>query len=806
LSQALRRARWGLVFLLALSTVPAFAELPQIYQDWLEQVDLLLTPEERAAFLALGKDYQRDAFIQRFWDERDPIRRTARNELRERWGQKAREARERFGNLKDGRAKVYLLNGAPDQVIESDCSLVLWPLEVWHYLRSDRVAEEFIVVLYRKWGAGPFRVWNPGEGIDVLFSEGILENGPGIEMAATGMQRHSLGQIADLANGCGPGDHGQRIAGSIGWVMGQGMRWDLLQARIESKPEEGGGEWVPTFASYSTDLPEGVGLLPATLEVGFPGRQGNRTVLQGVISVAQAEAGQAKLGEHRSFNLLLTGEVLRGGELFDSFRYKFDFPVTEVAGTIPLAFQRHLRPGDYTLVVKLEDVNSGRMMRVEQALAVPRVDHAVPAPTLDPEEAESARLLAEANAAVSSGEVSVRLVPPGAAMQTGMQRFDTLSTGAGISKVVFSLDGKAVLTKNAPPYSVELDLGSVPRTRILAVTAYDAAGEEVASDELAVNAPGRRFQVRLVEPRRGKRYAGSLLARAEVEVPEGAAVETVEFFLNETRVATLYQPPYAQPIVLKTAEPVAYVRAVATLTDGGSAESLVFVNAPENLEEIDVDFVELYASVLDRRGRPAFDMTARDFAVAEDGVQQEVARFERVADLPIHVAVAIDVSASMVDNLEKAQGAALRFLQGSVRPKDRAAVILFNDHPTLAVKFTGEINALAGGLAGLKAERGTALYDAMVFSLFCFNGIKGQRAVLLLSDGKDEGSRFSFEDALEYARRAGVAIYSIGLGDKIDKRKLEKIAEETGGRAFFPRQADDLRGIYAAVEEELRSK
>jgi Ca-activated chloride channel family protein len=106
----------------------------------------------------------------------------------------------------------------------------------------------------------------------------------------------------------------------------------------------------------------------------------------------------------------------------------------------------------------------------------------------------------------------------------------------------------------------------------------------------------------------------------------------------------------------------------------------------------------------------------------------------------------------------------------------------------------------------LKAERGTALYDTIIFSLFYFNGIKGQRAIVLLSDGKDEGSRFGWEEALDYARRAGVAIYPIGLGPQVEKPKLKKLAEETGGRAFFLEDAAGLAPVYAAIEEELRSK
>jgi Ca-activated chloride channel homolog len=386
-----------------------------------------------------------------------------------------------------------------------------------------------------------------------------------------------------------------------------------------------------------------------------------------------------------------------------------------------------------------------------------------------------------------------------------MQRFDTLSTG-DFDKVTFALDGKAVLTKRKPPFSVELDLGALPRPRKLAAVAYDKTGNQMASDEMLINSAANRFQVRLTEPQRGKRYESSLLARADVSVPDGQTVERVEFYFNETLVATAYQPPYQQPILLPKGNEISYVRAVAYLVDGNSTENVVFVNAPENMAEVEINYVELYATVLDRQSRPVQGLTQKDFSVTEDGVKQEVSRFERVTDLPIHAAVTIDVSASMEKSLDKARTAALEFFQKIIQPKDRAAVVTFNDHPNLTVKFTNAVPDLASGLAGLKAERGTALYDSIIFTLYYFTGVKGQRALLLLTDGKDEGSRFTFEDALEYARRAGVTIYAIGLGDDPDKRKLEKLSGETGGRAFFLKSVDELAGIYATVENELRSQ
>jgi VWFA-related protein len=252
------------------------------------------------------------------------------------------------------------------------------------------------------------------------------------------------------------------------------------------------------------------------------------------------------------------------------------------------------------------------------------------------------------------------------------------------------------------------------------------------------------------------------------------------------------------------------VRAVAYLDDGNATEDTVFINAPPYLEELDVQFVELYTTVLDRAGRPVQGLAREDFRVLEQGAPQEILRFEQVRDLPIHAGILLDVSASMGESgsLDPARAAALQFFQQILRPKDRAAVVTFNDRPNLAVQFTNELAVLGGGLAGLKAERGTALWDSLIFSLYYFNGIKGQKALLVLSDGKDESSRFAFEDTLEYARRAGVTIYAVGLslpsGDP--RQKLTRIAEETGGRSFFIDSTDALAGIYARIEEELRSQ
>jgi VWFA-related protein len=783
----------------------ALAALAPEYRRWLDEVDTILTPEERAGFLKLEKDYQRDAFIERFWQARDPYPDTARNEMRETWDARVAEALQAFGNLTEVRSRFFLLNGPPAALIEPRCATVLWPLEIWAFQRSERIREDVMLfAFYRPHNMGEWRLWYPYDGIRVL-----------LQFPRTGVSDTDL--LADIARSCISQDD---IASILGALLRRGRTDFERQVDAATAPIPPiSREWVSTFNSYSTDVPTGAAALNAELTLAFPGRRQSRTVLQGTLAVAPEGVATSAIGSGaRTYNFLLNGEILLGKKLFDSFRYKFDLPAGAAAAAdaapeaapaappMPLVFERFLRPGSYTLVLKVEDLNGGAFFRKMVPLEVPTVEGPM-ATVMDP---ESLSIFDEANAALSTLDNGLKIVRPRGEIQAGLVRFDTMITGNAIREVQFHLDGRPLLRKNRPPYSVELDLGQVPRTRLLRAEGFDDAGTELAWDEIQVNSSPHRFRARLIEPRRGQRYEKSLRAEAEVEIPEDGALERVEFFLNETLVATLYQEPFTQPIALPDAEQIAYVRVVAYQVDGNSTEDLVFVNAPDNLEEIDVQFVELFTTVVDGANRPVRELEEADFAVVEDGVPQILTRFEKQENLPIHAAVLLDVSASMEPNLDTARNAALEFFEKAIRPRDRGALIVFNDRPQLTVKMTGRLEDLAGGLAGLKAERGTSLYDSVVFALFYFNGIKGQRALVVLSDGKDEGSRFGIQETLDFARRAGVAIYTIGLdiprSENETRKVLKTLAEETGGESFFIKEANELAAIYDGIQQELRSR
>ena len=771
--------------------------LARRHRMFLEEVErLLMVDEERAAFADLRQDYQRDRFVLRFWSERDPFPQSPRNEFLEYWTENVSAARDRFDDLSKLQAQMVMLFGAEKRVFRSTCAEILVPLEIWEFHEIDGLRPAFHLVFLRL-GSGRVRAWSPRLGIASLRSSGVVGGADDGAMLAQIQSECSRGAETVAA-----------LRASADWEE----LADLLFPRRQAHPE-----WVESFVSRSTDLPENAQSLPAEVAWDFPGSHQSRTVVQLMLSVERLAATVGTFGDRRAYNFLVDGEVLRRGEFFESFRYKFDIPVpdnpSEVpVARLPLAVQRYLRPGAYTWVVKLEDLNAESFFRDEIEIEVPNLRLVeTQVAELPSEPSGRLEMWTEANAALEnspSGDHSIRLFAPTDRLLTGSIRVKAETTGDSIGKVAFGLDGKILLTKRRPPYSVEIGLGRAPRMHSLVATALDLEDRQLARDELILNGGPNRFSVRLIEPQRGSRYEKSVRARAEVELPTTEVLDRVEFYLNEDLVATLYQGPFVQPILIPKGQALGFVQAVAYLKNGASTEDLVFVNSPHPIEELEVNFVELYVSAFDGKGRPAEGLTIDDFTVLEDGVKQEIRRLQAVTERPIHAGVLLDTSSSMDPELTEAEEAALGFFESVIREEDRACLITFSDGPELVVPFTNEVSILAGGLAGLVADGETSLNDSLIFALHYFSGLRGKRALVLISDGEDTNSEYSFDDVLEFARRAGVAVYTVALGTKPQTQRstISRVARDTGGQSYYVDSAAGLRSIYEKVETELRSQ
>lgn len=817
----------GLATVLLLLALPAGSaaaaeveDLAPRHREWLEDVRWLIPKAERKAFLKLEKDHQRDAFIRRFWQARDPYPDTARNEFRDAWYARLEYAEETYGNTSEDRARLLIYQGAPDVGFEYECPVRLWPLEIWRYDEPEGMPGPVYTIFFQNRGAGPMRLWQgQRDGLAILFSEmpgRLVEtcradrvSGPG-QSGPTGLDVSLLCAIHNIRRYCPTDDAGLTdtliAALSRSSISDSFADYSITLSRLEQRPRPREEEWLDTFHSYSTDLPEDAVTFEVTPTLDFPRREGGRTVVRLRLAVPRDAVQAVEVAGRRSFDFSLTGEVLRDGELFESFRYRFDAPEGSAGDTIPLIFQRLLRPGDFRLVLKLEDLHGGGFWRREIELPVPEV-------TAESRAAAAASPAADGGladwlgGAGESAKARVELSGPEGGPVTGMTRFDVQVVGEEVARIAFYLDGRRVMTKVRPPYSLELDLGPVPRPHTVRAVALDSRDRRLGLDELDLNAGEHRFAVRLVSPASGDEASGATEVQVELSVPQGKKLERLELWVGEQPAATLYQEPFLHTVDVPAGP--GYVRAVAYLDDGASREAVSFVNATDPVDEIRVELVEVYASVL-RDGRPVGGLERDDFRVLEDGVEQEVLRFERVTDRPIHVVLMVDSSASMAERIDAVREAAGGFLERTLTERDRAAVVPFADRTVREVELTDDFDDLTLDLATLEAERGTALYDNLISVLYNLNGVQGQRAVLLLSDGKDGSSSFTFAEARQFARAAGVAIYTIAvdlpLGQLAVRREFSLLSGESGGRGFFVEEVNELDRVYAAIEAELRSK
>lgn len=777
---------------------------PEDQRAFLQDGPGLLLSSNQLNDLLDGDTIGREQFIVEYLSD-DPLPETPENELLEGIRKRLALVHQEFDSFLDERAQLLFLHGAPVERVLVDCAETFKPLELWTYTNAP-----WPLVLYRDKPTSSYRLWLPVDSKRRLYNpemEYWLEQWEELRGLIRGGKRFDreickLAKIVDEATG---------VDGLFGFEPKRPKNQDL---EIYLQPPDDLAAWARNAATTEvadTSLIEG-----AEVEMFFPEKQGLRMLTQAVISLPPDTNleiyTEGEDSEIRELRLRVEGTLERDGKVFERFRLRFQLPAPAegVEQPIALVVNRRLRPQqEFLMRLRLVDEISERQSLISQGFVVPREATPMEVPPV-PEDV----LLAigeELDRQRVPGFDSLVLIPPTDEVIFGLWRAEALVTGERIEKVTFSLDDKPQMSRRRPPFTAELRLDTYPREQIVKAEGFDEAGELVAEDEVILNQPRGELRVRILEPERGKAVeVGDVLVRAEVVVPEEMRVIKVDFLVNEDLHATLEKPPWDATVQMPNTSALTYLTVVAELNDGSRAEAVRFFNAPNHMEEVDVNLVELFTSVTDRSGRLVKGLTAADFEVWEDNIPQEIAKFELVEDLPLSLGITIDVSGSMYESLGEAQRAAVEFLEKIITPRDRCFAVAFSDRPALLMPRTSDVGAVAERLKDLTANGSTSLHDAIVTSLYYYRGIKGRRALVLLSDGEDTSSSLGFAEALEYAKRSGVAIYTIGL--RIDKsgfgirRKLENLAQETGGRAFYINEASDLFGVYEEIESELRSQ
>ncbi len=229
---------------------------------------------------------------------------------------------------------------------------------------------------------------------------------------------------------------------------------------------------------------------------------------------------------------------------------------------------------------------------------------------------------------------------------------------------------------------------------------------------------------------------------------------------------------------------------------------------------LDVTRVNMLFTVTDKKGRFITDLGKEDFQVVENKRQQVIQQFTAESELPLRLAILIDTSNSIRDRFKFEQQAAIEFINSTVRPRqDKAMVVSFDSAAELVADLMDDTEKLTRAIQGLRPGGGTALYDAIFFASRDKLQMdqprdKFRRAMILVSDGDDNQSRVTRDQALEMAQKADAAIYAISTnisriendGDKV----LKYLTAETGGQAFFPFKVQDLAQSFENIANELR--
>src|SRR5678815_5445136 len=259
----------------------------------------------------------------------------------------------------------------------------------------------------------------------------------------------------------------------------------------------------------------------------------------------------------------------------------------------------------------------------------------------------------------------------------------------------------------------------------------------------------------------------------------------------------------------------------------------------DEVVKVETNLTNIFFTAADKNKRFISTLKAEDIRVFEDGQPQDIFTFQQNIDLPLSLAILIDTSASEERTLPDEKEAARAFLENILRTKDEAAIVSFTGETTLEQGFTGNVDRLrravdhvefvppSGYVGGGVVVNGTppisgtnqalagstAIWDAVWATseeLISTSAEHTRRAIILLTDGQDTSSRLKLHEAVERAQKADALIYAIGIGDRytynVDEGSLRKIAEQTGGRAYFPRHERDLRDAFAQIQKDLREQ
>ncbi len=442
-----------------------------------------------------------------------------------------------------------------------------------------------------------------------------------------------------------------------------------------------------TTPDQQTQLSTEGGSFPLGVTAEYLGMAGLKTVVRVRLRAPELSMAAAKRGL-TSFSGELRGSIVRKDQVADSFRYPVSGEVS-THSTFTYAFLRALEPGSYTLQLALAAPGGRVVGEASIDLSVPEVGNPF-SPDLAPGEmgtmpsAEAVVIADEAGGAKpvdgAGGGTKLKILPPSREAPIGLLRLDA-SIEPPITKVEFWLEEKLLVSRTKPPYSVEIDLGDVPRRQTVRAVGYDSNGKLIDEDAWSINQGSARLAVKVLpEP---NAESGKVRVKVAVQSIAGGVPKSVELFLDEKKLKTWLTPEGPYELVLPFTEYSRgnYLRATALGMDGQEANDIRFLKGPNTtVESVRVDVVQLHISALDKTNHFVRGLAEGDFAIQEDGRPQKITGFEIAEKLPLTIGLVVDGSGSMEKSMPFVHEASAELFKGLIREKDKGFVIEFREH------------------------------------------------------------------------------------------------------------------------------
>jgi VWFA-related protein len=368
------------------------------------------------------------------------------------------------------------------------------------------------------------------------------------------------------------------------------------------------------------------------------------------------------------------------------------------------------------------------------------------------------------------------------------------------AKVSVAVDGQKIADSVLSPYHVIVDFGAVSVQHTITITATDIRGkrakwtETINQGNLPLSIKVRQVEARLFE--------------VEANAPKEDPIEVVQLWDQGRLVAETKEAPYRFDVA-DSLIASGFVQVTAKTKSG--EETADFWSPAGNIvaQEMQVRTVPIFVSVVDRDGQTRDDIDRSKFRIIDNESEGKIIEFGKAFDQPISIALLVDASASMTPSMQHASKAALDFVQRALKEGDRCSITAIQEVARRKQPLTSDRKAIEEALREIRPMGRTALYDSVASAIRELRDEKNRRAIVVMTDGGDTTSMYSYDDVQKMAREAGIPIYFIayegGDNEPRDLDRLRFLAAETGGFVATATQ-QNLMARYNAIERDLRAQ